>query len=61
MTTHSVICKAGEFRKNLMRDNPEPSREYTSGRCRDYWRGIAPLITSLSARPEREEIVHSGQ
>lgn len=37
--------------------NPEPSPRYTLGRCRDYWRGLAPLITSKSVRPERDEIV----
>ena len=39
--------------------NPEPSRGYTPGRCRDYRRGPVPLITGKSARPERDEIVHS--
>lgn len=39
--------------------NPEPSRRYTGGRCRDYRRGGAPLITGTSARPEREEIVRA--
>ena len=39
------------------KDNAEPSLEYTQGRCNDYWRGLAPLITSLSVRPVRDDIV----
>ena len=54
--------------------NPEPSRRYTAGRCRDYLRASAPLMTGRSiphphariASPIRrrrpytgEEIVHS--
>lgn len=40
--------------------NPEPSRGYILGRCRDYWRGLAPLITSKSVLPRKsEEIVHA--
>jgi hypothetical protein len=46
--------------------NPEPSRRYTGGRCRDYLRARAPLITGWSvphpharARCAGEEIVHS--
>jgi hypothetical protein len=27
-------------------ENLEPSLEYTLGRCRDYWRGKVPLMTS---------------
>lgn len=40
--------------------NPEPSLGYTPGRCRDYRRGLAPLITGKSAPPEREEIVRAS-
>lgn len=40
--------------------NPEPSRGYTLGRCRDYWRGLVPLITSQSVRHESDEIVQSS-
>ena len=52
---------AGEFREAYSRGidhgNPEPSHRYTDGRCRDYRRGLVPLMTGKSARPEREEIV----
>jgi hypothetical protein len=37
--------------------NTEPSRGYIPGRCNDYRRGLVPLITGMSARPERDEIV----
>lgn len=40
--------------------NPEPSRGCTLGRCRDYWRGLVLLITSLSVRHESDEIVQSS-
>lgn len=40
--------------------NPEPSRKYTFGRCRDYRRDRVPLITGKSARLEREDIVRSS-
>src|SRR5574343_135844 len=55
-------AKAGEFRETpnaLGEGNPEPSREYTLGRCRDYRRSRVSLITGKSARLERDEIVHS--
>ena len=39
--------------------NPEPSREYTPGRCRDYRRGKAPLITGKSAPLVRDDIVRT--
>lgn len=39
--------------------NPEPSQEYTLGRCRDYRKGLVPLITGLSVRHESDEIVRS--
>ena len=38
-------------------DNPELSRWYTNGKCNDYRRTSASLITGLSALPAREEIV----
>ena len=41
--------------------NPEPSRKYTFGRCRDYWRGKVLLITSKSVQLVREDIVRSLQ
>jgi hypothetical protein len=41
--------------------NPEPSRRYTAGRCNDYRSGLVHLMTGMSARPEREEIVYSLQ
>jgi hypothetical protein len=50
---------SGEALTDGAEGNPEPSREYTPGRCNDYWRGKAPLITSLSAPLERDEIVYS--
>jgi len=65
-TTHAVhssirglVSKAGEFRESYgdSYGNPEPSPQYTEGRCRDYRRGRAPLITGKSARRESEEIV----
>ncbi len=37
--------------------NLQPSSGYTLRRFTDYWRGRVPLITSLSARLERDEIV----
>jgi hypothetical protein len=40
-------------------DNTEPSCGYIHGRCNDYWRGLIPLITRNSVRPERDEIVYS--
>jgi hypothetical protein len=39
--------------------NTEPSPRYISGRCNDYWRGKVLLMTSLSARSERNDIVYS--
>jgi hypothetical protein len=39
--------------------NPEPSPWYTKGRCRDHRRGLAPLITGLSVRPERDEMIRT--
>lgn len=50
---------SGEAQTDGAVGNPEPSQGYTPGRCNDYWRGKAPLITSLSARLERDEIVYS--
>jgi hypothetical protein len=50
---------SGEALTGAAEGNPEPSQEYTLGRCNDYWRGKAPLITSMSARLERDEIVYS--
>lgn len=52
---------SGEPRPGNAEGNPERSREYTLGTCNDYRRGKAPLITGMSARPEREEIVYSLQ
>lgn len=40
--------------------NPEPSQGYILGRCRDYWRGLVLLITSLSARLVRDDIVRAS-
>src|SRR5882757_8467038 len=41
-----------EFRETFERvcahGNPEPSRRYTGGRCRDYLWASAPLITGTS-------------
>jgi hypothetical protein len=42
--------------------NPEPSREYTSGRCRDYLGTLVFLITGMSVphpsnKVEGDEIV----
>jgi hypothetical protein len=57
-----TMTKPGEFKETLARDgegNLEPSLGYSPGRCRDYWRGRAPLITSTSARRESDEIVQS--
>jgi len=42
--------------------NPEPSQEYILGRCRDYWRGSALLITSIERPTPRslgDDIVRS--
>jgi hypothetical protein len=44
--------------------NPEPSQRYTAGRCRDYLRAAAPLMTGSASRTrpaqaEGEEIVHA--
>jgi hypothetical protein len=48
--------------------NPEPSRRYTAGRCRDYLRASVPLITGSSVphptssfRAAGEEIVRAGR
>ncbi len=56
------MTKLGEFRetRNSAKaavGNPERSRGYTLGTCIDYWSGRVRLITSLSAQPERDEIV----
>ena len=41
--------------------NLEPSRGYILGRCRDYWSGLAHLMTSKSVLPRKsEEIVHTS-
>jgi hypothetical protein len=65
-STLSLISKVGEFRETYSpiegHGNPEPSRRYTAGRCRDYRRGIAPLMTGKSAHGETQEIVrHSPE
>ena len=42
--------------------NPEPSQQYTAGRCRDYRRGTGLLITGIE-RPTTlwvDDIVHSA-
>jgi hypothetical protein len=51
---------SGELPPGGAEDNPEPSQKYTSGRCNDYRRGLVPLITGLSARLERDDIVYSS-
>src|SRR5258708_16680362 len=65
-----------EFRETFERlsahGNPEPSRRYTGGRCRDYLGARVPLMTGMSiphphafgsctshAAGAGEEIVHS--
>src|ERR1700736_4069117 len=61
-----------EFRETFERlsahGNPEPSRRYTGGRCRDYLGARVPLMTGMSIpHPHAwalglgtgEEIVHS--
>jgi len=40
---------SGKPKSDYRYGNPEPSQEYTLGRCRDYWGGLALLMTSLSA------------
>ena len=43
-----------EFRETVAASadgNPEPSRRYTAGRCRDYLRTSVFLITGLSVPP----------
>ena len=43
-----------EFRETvaaLADGNPEPSRRYTAGRCRDYLRTLVFLMTGLSVPP----------
>jgi len=64
MSNH--LRKSGEFGETQTGNavgNPEPSRGYTPGRCRDYRRGSALLITGKSARhPSRDdEIVRSAE
>lgn len=51
---------SGEALTDGAEGNPEPSRGYTYGRCNDYRRGKAPLITGMSAPPERDDIVYSS-
>ena len=62
MSNH--LRKSGEFgeaQTGSAVGNPEPSRGYTLGRCRDYRRGSDLLMTGKSARhPSRDdEIVRS--
>ena len=39
---------SGKPSEDRFHGNPEPSRRYTGGRCRDYLRARAPLITGWS-------------
>lgn len=57
---HDNWVNSGEPLAGHAEGNPERSRGYTPETCRDYRRGIVPLITGLSAQPEREEIVRSA-
>jgi len=41
---------SGNAKTSNGKANPEPSREYILGRCRDYRRGLALLITGISAQ-----------
>jgi len=57
---------SGKPAERSFHGNPEPSRRYTGGRCRDYLRARAPLMTGWSIpHPHArracagEEIVHS--
>jgi hypothetical protein len=53
---------SGRIQGNLtgMADgNPEPSRRYTAGRCRDYLRASAPLITGMSV-PHPTSVLRCG-
>jgi hypothetical protein len=47
------VSKPGELRETLTcsdEGNPELSLQYTAGKCNDYWRGKALLMTRISAR-----------
>ena len=47
-------------RKIVGLGNQQPSLGYILGRFNDYRRGLVPLITGFSARPEREDIVYTA-
>ncbi len=51
---------SGKPRPGQAEGNPERSWRYISRPCNDYRRGSALLITGMSVRPEREEIVYSS-
>ncbi len=51
---------SGKPRPGQAEGNPERSWRYISRTCNDYRRGSALLITGMSVRPEREEIVYSS-
>jgi len=40
--------------------NPEPSRRYTAGRCRDYLRATAPFITGSSVPHPTRALQNAG-